>query len=230
MNDAVLRHFAERLSKCPCCGEVFESQLSLRLHLCESHKTEICRSHRIQCPTAFKGIERPSKLRFCGHCLEANSPEPFASDAFGKIDNHIRVEHSHPSSPTRLTFSVSEDSTLIDKFMDEQGFHEVRACSRCGEIFDDDASVALHWAERYCEAPSIEEARRAFEADPERFRAVLAESLVETAEEEARQRLAAHEPDDGYIIHHCPNVPRVRSRPSEHIVEKNKPQRERRGV
>jgi len=46
----------------------------------------------------------------------------------------------------------------------------------------------------------------------------LAESLVETADEETRQRLSAQEPDDGYVIHHCPNVPRVRSRPSEHIV------------
>src|SRR6266851_3015589 len=164
MNDAVLRHFAERLSKCPCCGEVFESQLSLRLHLCESHKTEICRSHRIQCPTAFKGIERPASVFFCGHCLELGVPEPFVvPGGTGGIYDHIKAEHSNPSEPTRLTFSVSEDSTLIDKFMEQQGFQDVCACCSCDEIFDDDAAVALHWAESHCEAPTVEEARRAFE-------------------------------------------------------------------
>jgi hypothetical protein len=58
--------------------------------------------------------------------------------------------------------------------MDDQGFQEVCACSRCGEIFDDDASVALHWAESGCQASTVEEARAAFGDEPERFRTVLA--------------------------------------------------------
>jgi hypothetical protein len=89
MNGNVFENLAKRIFKCPCCAQVFESQLRLRLHLCESHKAEICRSHRVQRPSAFRVIERPNKICFCGHCLEANTPELFASDAFCKIDNHI---------------------------------------------------------------------------------------------------------------------------------------------
>ncbi|MDD5141757.1 MAG: hypothetical protein PHY43_16025 [Verrucomicrobiales bacterium] len=108
--------------------------------------------------------------------------------------------------------------TLIDKFMDHQGSQDVCACCICGDIFDDDAAVALHWTENHYETPTVEETRRAFEADPERFRAELAESLAAVAEEEIWQRLAVPDSDDGYVIHHSPNVPRVRSRPSEHFV------------
>lgn len=46
----------------------------------------------------------------------------------------------------------------------------------------------------------------------------MAEIFSEIEEEEAREQLAYREPDDRYVIHHSPSVPRVRSRQTESIV------------
>ncbi len=220
MNEAVFENLAKHIFKCPCCAGIFESQLGLRLHLCGSHVTEICRHYRVPRQTSLDGTERPEKLYLCGQCFQYVVPETFGRNPISEIESHIRAEHPNPSGPTQIKLAVSEDTTLIDQFVDQQASQEVCACNftNCSEVCADEASVALHWAEKHCEAVTVEEARRAFEADPERFRAVLAASLDEVAREEARQELSTQEPDDGYVVHHCPNVPRVRSRPSEHIV------------
>ncbi len=149
-------------------------------------------------------------------------PDPSSDNALSGILNHIRFEHpnSNPVEPARMSFAVSTDEELIDGYMEQQGSIERRACSRegCTAMCADDDSIALHWAEEHREAVTIEEVRRAIETDPERFRVQLAEIFHELEQEDARNRLAYREPEDGYVIHHSPSVPRVRSGPAESIV------------
>lgn len=221
MNEIAIERLARRLLKCPFDQRLFDSDLSLRLHLCDAHRKEISRPHRVACQTATGNTERPKQLYCCPHC-DFVVPEPSAENPLTGILNHIRAEHPNPDpfEPVRLSFAVSTDEELIDGYLEQQGSIERRACAREGytAICADDDSIALHWTEQHCETVTVEEALRTLETDPERFRILLAKIFCELAEEEARNRLAYREPDDGYVIHHSPSVPRVRSRAAESIV------------
>ncbi len=221
MNEIVIERLARRLLKCPFGGELFDSALSLRLHLCDAHRAEISRPHRVACQSADESTDRPRQLYCCPHC-EFVVPEPSDQNPHDRIINHIRAEHPNPNpfEPIRLHFALSSDEELIDGYMEQQGSIERRACARdgCHSICADDDSIALHWTDEHCQPVTTDEARRALESDPERFRVQLAEIFSEIEEEETRERLAYREPDDGYDIHHSPSVPRVLSRPAESIV------------
>ena len=77
--------------------------------------------------------------------------------------------------------------------------------------------IAEHWVEEHCYLPSIEDVRRLLDADPYRFESLLEECL-KAEEDEERSRMRQLPVADGYRIRHYPNVPRIRSRPSEYIV------------
>jgi hypothetical protein len=221
MNEIIIERLARRLLKCPFDQQLFDSAFGLRKHLCDEHRAQISRPHRVACQTDTRNTERPKQLYCCPHC-DFVVPEPSYQNPHSGIVNHIRAEHPNPNQfePTELSFAVSKDEELIDGYMEQQGSIERRACAHegCSTIHNDDDSVALHWAEEHRETVTDEEVRRVFEADPERFRAFLAEIFRELEEEEVRNRLAYRAADDGYVIHHSPGVPRVRSRPAESIV------------
>src|SRR6266480_3205784 len=219
MNEIVIDQLARRLQKCPFDGALFDPDLRLRLHLCDAHKTQISRPHRVACQTAAENAERPKQLYCCPHC-DYVVPDSFDGSPTSEVSNHIRAKHRNPNSVEQvgLSFAVSTDEELIDGYMEQEGSIERRACLQCGKICADDDSIALHWVEEHCEPVTADEARRALETDPERVRVQLAEIFSEMEEEEARTRLAYREPDDGYPIHSSPSVPRVRSKPAESIV------------
>jgi hypothetical protein len=216
----VIERLARRLLKCPFDQELFNLPLLLRLHLSERHETEICRRCSVPRQSHLQGIERPETIYLCGHCLNFVVPEAGDGRGVGEMERHIGAEHPNPGGPIELRFFVSKDTTLIDRLVEQESSEEARGCAYrgCSEVFADVDSVALHWAEDHCSMATVEEARRALEADPGRFRDQLAQVFAEMEQEEARKRLAAREPDDGYVIHHHPSVPRVRSRPAESIL------------
>jgi len=221
MNEIIIERLARRLLKCPFDGELFDSALCFRLHLCNDHRTQISRPHRVACQADTQNTERPKQLYCCPHC-DFVVPEPSYQNPHSGIGNHIQAKHPNPNQfePTKVSFTVSTDEELIDGYMEQQGSIERRACARdnCTTICADDDSIALHWVEEHCETATVEEIRQALEAGSEKFRILLAEIFRELEDEEARNRLAYREPDDGYVIHHSPSVPRVRSRPAESIV------------
>lgn len=216
--EEVSKRLARRLLKCPFDQQLFDSDLSLRLHLCDAHRQDISRPHRVACQVAAENTERPKRLKCCPHCDFVVADFPDQRPQVGMF-HHIRDEHhSNPFEPVQVSFRVSEDEEVIDGYMEQQGSIERRACVRCGTICADDDSIALHWVMEHCERVTTDEAQHVLEADPEKFRVQLAEIFSEIEDEEARKRLAYREPDDGYLIHHSPGVPRVRSRPAESIV------------
>src|SRR5437660_3975654 len=166
MNEIVIERLARRLLKCPFDQQLFDSDLSLRLHLCDAHRTEISRAHRVACQTATENNERPKRLYCCPHC-DFVVPDPSDENPLSAILNHIRIEHPNPNpfEPVKSSFAVSKDEELIDGYMEQQGSIERRACARqgCTAICADDDSIALHWTEEHCQPLTADEARGALE-------------------------------------------------------------------
>lgn len=221
MNDAIIEEFARGLIRCPFEPQLFDSAkaaLSLRLHLCESHLRDIQTPHRIARPKDSDPDERPRTLYCCPHCDFA-APQPGNQNPIDAISKHIQAQHPNPFGPAQIGFRLSDDETVIDNFVDMRESVEVCVCTRCDRIYANEAAVAEHWIEMHCDsAVTVEEARSALTVEPERFRTALADCLAEIAENEFRRTLSFRAPDDGYEIRHSPNVPRVRTTPTEGVI------------
>ena len=219
MSERILKRLAKRLLRCPFDEELFDSKEGLCEHLLAHHSTDICRKQRMPKQEALGDIDRPSKLTFCGHCLGNMVPHALGRNALSEIDRHIREAHPNPNGPAVITMTFSSDPALIDRFIEDQVSPEVCVCSEpgCGELFNSEPNVAAHWADRHCYPPTIEGVRRLLETDPERFGALLEECL-KAEHDEVRSRLRQQPVADGSLIRRYPNVPRIRSRPSEYIV------------
>ena len=191
MNEMIWERLAKRFLKCPFDNQLFDSSKDLRLHLCEYHAERICRRHRVSRQDALKNIEMPEKLFLCGHCSDFAVPE--SGNAQSEMRRHIHAAHPNPFGAVQLTFSVSTDSTLIERFVEGQISLEVCACkySDCPQVFSDEPSVALHWAGDHCSAPTAEESRHAFDADPDRSRVSLRGRALPAAGG-ARPQVRAH--------------------------------------
>ncbi len=218
MNDVIFERLAKRLLKCSFDDRLFDSSLDLRLHLCEFHAQRICEHRRAPRRVSLTSADVPEKLLLCGHCLQFVVPEK--GDAISKVHQHILAEHPNPFGKAELKMAVSDDSALIEQFVEGEISEEICACSYpdCQQIFSDVSRVALHWAEEHCRVPSVDETQRAFELDPDRFSRLWAACVSEINEEETQLRLTVPASDDGYVIHHSPDVPRVRSKPGEYII------------
>lgn len=213
-----LKRFAESLWKCPFDNELFDSYLSFWSHLCELHGSDISQRHRVKGGLSLGDIERPRKLTFCGHCFDFVVPSAPDRYPASEIDRHNQEQHPNPSGPRELKISISTDPKLIDRFMEEETLRDVYTCNRCAESFSDEASVAEHWAKDHRESPSAEEIARVVETDPGRLQDALRDFLNAASADEKRYQSEFQEREDGYVIHHSPDVPRIRSKPSEHII------------
>ena len=220
ISENVLERLAKRLWKCPFDQKLFNSPSRLRLHLVESHEGDICQRRRLPQQVPLGNVENPTKLTFCGHCLDCMVPDAPDRHPVSEIARHIREKHPNPLGPSVMTFTITTDSTLIRQLMDEQTCPVVCACnaSDCGELFSHEDLVAGHWIEKHCSNATVQEARHLVETDPERFGPTLEECLAGELVENHRLKQSGAESEDGYMISHCPIVPRVRSRPSECIV------------
>jgi hypothetical protein len=215
MNEIDLKRFAECLWKCPFDNELFDSYLSFWSHLCELHGSDICQRHPVKGELSLGDIERPRKLTFCGHCFDFVVPSAPDRYPASEIDRHIQEQHPNPVGPRELKISISTDPKLIDRFMEQETLRDIYVCNRCTESFSDEASVAEHWAKNHRERPSAEQV---VETDPERLQDALKDSLNAASPDKSREQSAFQEREDGYVIHHSPDVPRIRSKPSEHII------------
>ena len=188
ISEKVLERLAKRLWKCPFDQVVFDSALTLRLHLVESHPRDICQRRRLPQQAALGDIERPTKLSFCGHCLGFAVPDASDRNAISEIARHIRNQHPNPLGPAELTLKVTFDPALIQQVMEEQSRPEVCACSasECGELFSDEDLVAGHWIDKHCTNATTQEARHLVETDSECFGPTLEECLAEELVEELR--------------------------------------------
>lgn len=220
MSDSILRRLAKRFWRCPFDQELFDSNAALSQHLIESHLGDICQRSRIPKQDGYGDIDRPSKLWFCGHCLGNMVPEALGRYPSSEIPKHISEMHPNPFGSAFITMKPTTDPVLIDQFMYEQASSEVFECRDpgCGHLLSSESAIADHWIDKHCLYATIEDVRTLLEIAPERCDAALDECLAAQYEEDRRRNRASEEPDDGYPINRWPDVPRVRSRPSEVIV------------
>lgn len=225
MNDTLYRRLAEKLVKCPFCGRIFESLHSFRIHLCQCHATDICRAHQsLRADPEIENIDTPTRLFFCAHCLDFVVADTEIPHPVRAIEQHIREAHPNPYGAIQLSFCISTDPTRIAIHMHGRRVRRDYQCTAAGclKIYASVSHVSEHWIdEHFCSGANPvtpEEALAALEKEPERFRPLVAQCLEEMAADEARALLAWREPDDGYVIHHSPCVPRVRSNPTAYYV------------
>jgi hypothetical protein len=220
MEEQVLTRIANRLWKCPFEGELFHSCEDLLFHLVGSHSENIARTRRIPGKVFLGDVEAPSKLILCGHCLSFGVPDAPGRYPISEIDLHVRNEHSGPSEVASLALKVTEDPLLILRFVEEQAGEDVCICMSegCGELFGNMDRIAHHWIESHCSSVTTDDVRRAIEIDPDRFGAEIEGALSHSLRETLSRRHLLSAPEDGYQIHHTPDVPRVRSRAAESIV------------
>lgn len=218
-SERILKRLAKRLLRCPFDEEVFDSKAALKEHLEGAHSDEICGEKLIPKQDGLREIEPPTRLTFCGHCLNFVVPNGPCRNATTEVDRHIRAEHPNPSGPRELKIRVTSDPDLIAQFIEADKFTRVFECSElgCSAISRTKLDAAEHWVETHCFCPSVEDVRKLMEADPERFGALLEECFKAELEQERTDRLCQRE-SDAYPVRHYPNVPRIRSRPSEYIV------------
>ena len=220
--ETVLQRLAARLWRCRFCSEIVElasSTTSINAHLSGLHGAAIFQSRRIARQQPVELPERPQKLYCCTHCDFVVPPDP--DDAYGSIQKHIEAAHPNVRGPIHLSLRVSDNESEIDCFVQLQKTEKVCFCNypACDQHFPNVAGVAEHWAVAHREGSvTVDEARNALDSNPGRFRTALSECFAEVAEEAAHHGLSIQEPDDGYPIRHSPNVPRIRSAPSESII------------
>ena len=220
MSDSILRCLARHFWRCPFDQELFDSDAALSRLLLESHLAELCQRKRIPKQKPLGDIEMPLKLTFCGHCGGNMVPDTLGRNAISEISRHIEDEHPNPFGPAQITMTTTSDPDLIAQFVNEQVSSEVFECSEpgCAQWLSSETAVVAHWIDKHCLYASVEDVRRLLETAPERCDAALEECLAAQDAENRRHTRMHEEQDDGYRINHYPDVPRVRSRPSEVIV------------
>lgn len=227
MTDAVIHRLAGKLWKCAFDDQLFDSVIGMGSHLIEFHGYRLCEKQQVLREAADQASEKPVRLSVCIYCQQGGRyfaiprfPDWQADDG---IIAHIDQNHLLPSGrPAPHSFLTPHSAEEIDKFMEWQRWKDEYRCLECSERFDDLESCGWHWTEEHVKHAKPEDVHRVLQTDPEqlyeRFGDHFAWALVEAEAEEARSRTPNETPDDGYLIHHMPNVPRVRSRPGEFIV------------
>ena len=213
MSERILKRFAKRLLRCPFDEELFDSKDGLCEHLSEIHANALRRIHPVPEQELTAEIERPLRMHQCPYC-DFLVPELVGHNAITDIEHHIEKKHV-----TRgLSILIVDDQARIDQWMESQR-PVIFECAEpdCKERWRTETLIAEHWVEEHCYLPSIEDVRRLLDADPYRFESLLEECL-KAEEDEERSRMRQLPVADGYRIRHYPNVPRIRSRPSEYIV------------
>src|SRR5690242_8944613 len=127
-----IERLAQRLLRCPFDEVLFGSALGLRLHLCDTHRLQISRPHRVARHSVVRE-QRPRQLYCCPHC-DFVVPDTLEQSPLSEILNHIRAEHPNPNpfEPVSLSFAVSTDEELIDGYMESLESVERRACIHSG--------------------------------------------------------------------------------------------------
>lgn len=131
--DAAVTAVIKKLLVCPFCSEYFVDTPALTDHIKKGHsdrlasKTVIVQTHEVE--------EDAETICICPHChfaVDNNSPSPTSS-----IIDHI-VKHTSSIDPTaKVSYRISSDKELIQKYVDGKVENELFCCSFCTDMFSD---------------------------------------------------------------------------------------------
>jgi len=138
--DAAVTAIIKKLRACPFCSEYFADTPALTDHIKKDHsdrftrKTVIVRTHEVN--------EDAETIYICPHCHFAvgnNCQSPTSS-----IVDHI-VKHTASIDPTaKVSYMISSDKKLIQKYVDGKVENKLFCCSFCTDMFSDRDLLLRH--------------------------------------------------------------------------------------
>ncbi len=130
----------KKLVSCPICSECFTDTPSLTDHIKKDHperlksRTITVENHEVN--------EDSEIIYICPHChFAVDNYDPSPTSA---IVDHID-KHAVSIAPTaRISFQISRDKKLIQKYVDGSVKNELFSCFFCTDIFGDRESLLRH--------------------------------------------------------------------------------------
>ncbi len=145
--DEAVTAIIKKLLICPFCSEYFTESPALTDHIKQNHsdrlarKTVIVQTHEV--------AEDAEAIYICPHChfaVDNNSPSPTSS-----IVDHI-VKHTTSIDPTaKVSYRISNDKKLIQKYVAGKVENELFCCSFCTDMFSDLELLLRHISFKHSE-------------------------------------------------------------------------------
>ncbi len=138
--DETVAAVLKKLLFCPFCSEYFTETPALKNHIKKDHpdrlksKTVSAVNHEVN--------EDSETIYICPHCyfaVDDNCPSPTSS-----IIDHIQKHASSIDPTARISFQISNDKKLIQKYVVGKVKNELFCCSFCSDIFSDQESLLRH--------------------------------------------------------------------------------------
>ena len=186
--DALLGAAADHLAGCPHCSDVFISPGALSDHLLQRHADSLLPLGFLT-PDSHDIIPPAAAIYICPHCHYAVGGRYPAGRAVTIIIEHVAAcsrKAAPASGPPPISFTVSKDRVLIDKFLAGVVRFPVHMCSIDNEVFATAEGLARHTAE-CCVGLKPEAIPPGILAD---LRAMAEKALGEARAEMARDREA----------------------------------------
>jgi uncharacterized C2H2 Zn-finger protein len=131
--DEAVTAVMKKLLVCPFCNEYFVETPALIDHIKKNHSDRLANKKIIV--QRHEVAEDAETIYICPHCyfaVDNNSPSPTSS-----IVDHI-VKHTTSIDPTaKVSYSISSDKKLIQKYVDGKVENELFCCSFCTDMFSD---------------------------------------------------------------------------------------------
>ncbi len=138
--DEAVKAVIKKLLVCPFCSEYFTDTSALTDHIKKDHsdrlvsKTVIVQTHEVEADA--------ETIYICPHChfaVDNNSQSPTSS-----IVDHI-VKHTTSIDPTaKISYRISSDKKLIQKYIDGKVENKLFCCSFCADMFSDRELLLRH--------------------------------------------------------------------------------------
>ncbi len=145
--DTAVTATIKKLRVCPLCSEYFADTPALTDHIKKDHsdrlvsKTVTVQTHEVD--------EDAKTIYICPHChfaVDNNCPSPTSS-----IVDHI-VKHTTSIDPTaKISYRISNDKKLIQKYIDGKVKNKLFCCSFCTDMFSDLELLLRHISFKHSE-------------------------------------------------------------------------------
>ena len=138
--DEAVSAVLKKLVFCPFCSEYFTDSHSLTDHIKKDHRDRL-KSRTITVEN-HEVNEDSETIYICPHCHFA--VDNYDISPTSAIIDHIEKHASSIDPAARISFQISTDKKLIQKYVDGKLKNELFCCSLCTDIFSDQESLLRH--------------------------------------------------------------------------------------
>ena len=138
--DEAVSAVLKKLVFCPFCSEYFTDSPALTDHIKKDHRDRL-KSRTITVENREVN-EDSETIYICPHCHFA--VDNYDISPTSAIIDHIEKHASSIDPAARISFQISTDKKLIQKYVDGKVENELFCCSFCTDIFSNRESLLRH--------------------------------------------------------------------------------------